>query len=303
MQHKYSNNLSKKSYILIFRPFISIFGHMNKNYILKTEDQESIRITTYGEDNKETKPGIIVGHGFKGFKEWGFFPYTGKHLAEQGFFVITFNFSLNGVGESLTEFDELDKFAKNTFSREIEELKLLIDSYQNGFFGEVNNNKIGLLGHSRGGADALLTAYQKPEIDAVATWASIAKLDRYSERQKKEWREQGYWDIENARTKQIMRLNVELLDDIETNSDSHLNMEKAVKNLKKPLLIAHGEEDLAVPVREAEKLYEWSDKQLTELYKISSAGHTFNIKHPFEGTNEKFNRLLDKTMKIFKNNL
>jgi dipeptidyl aminopeptidase/acylaminoacyl peptidase len=276
---------------------------MSKNYILKTEDQETIRITTYGEDKKESKKCIIVVHGFKGFKDWGFFPYVGNYLSEEGYFVITFNYSLNGVGESLTEFDELDKFAQNTFTREIEELELIIDSYRNGFFGEMDNDRIGLLGHSRGGADALLTAYRKQEIDAVAVWASIAKLDRYSERQKKEWRDNGYWEIENARTKQIMRLNIELLQDIEENSSKHLNMKGALKNLKRPLLIAHGEQDLAVPVKEAEQLYEWSDEELTEIFKLSSTGHTFGVQHPFQGTNDKFNKLLDKTTKFFKNNL
>jgi len=44
--------------------------------------------------------------------------------------------------------------------------------------------------------------------------------------------------------------------------------QKAVKELARPLLIAHGEQDIAVPIKEGELLYEWSDKKLTEFYKI-----------------------------------
>ena len=82
-----------------------------------------------------------------------------------------------------------------------------------------------------------------------------------------------------------------------------LNIENAVKELKKPLLIVHGEQDLAVPVKEAENLYGLSDKELTELYLVPAAGHTFNIKHPFEGTNEKFESILEKTYQFFTQHL
>ena len=270
---------------------------MSKDYVLETGDNEKIRITTFG---KLGNPCLIFVHGFKGFKDWGFNPYLAEYFAKNNFFVITFNFSLNGVGESLTEFDELDKFARNSFSREVEELNFLISSYRNGFFGETNEeNKIGLLGHSRGGAVSLLTATSNDEISAVATWSAIAKLDRYSERQKKEWKEKGYFEVLNTRTNQMMRMNYSFLQDIETNKDGKLNLEKAVKELNKPLFIAHGDQDLAVPIDEANLIYSWADKSQTELYIVHNTGHTFNIQHPFAGTNDKFEKLLKETNKFF----
>jgi fermentation-respiration switch protein FrsA (DUF1100 family) len=96
-----------------------------------------------------------------------------------------------------------------------------------------------------------------------------------------------------------MRLDVGLLDDIENNSNNSLNIENALKNLNRPLLIVHGEQDLAVPIAEAEQLYNWSDKSKTEFYKLYSTGHTFDIVHPFNGTSEKFEKLLDKTTSFF----
>jgi len=149
----------------------------------------------------------------------------------------------------------------------------------------------------------LLTARQRKEINAVAVWSSVSKLDRYSERQKKKWRESGVFEVFNSRTKQKMSLNISLLNDIEENNDNLLNIKKAVKELNRPLFIAHGEEDLAVPITEGELLFKWSDKNLTELFRIKETGHTFNIKHPFEGSNPKFEMLLDKTNGFYKNNL
>jgi len=276
---------------------------MSKNFVLITSQNEKLRITTYGFDNAGNIPCIILVHGFKGFKDWGFGPYIGKFLSENGFFVITFNFSHNGVGDSLTEFTELDKFADNTFSLEINELNELISAYLKGEFCEVKNTKIGLLGHSRGGAISLLTASENNSVNAVATWSAVSKLDRYSDRQKEKWREKGVFEVLNTRTKQVMKLNVSLLEDIEKNWSDKLSIQKDVRGLNKPLLIAHGKQDLAVSFSEAEQLFDWADKSLTELYPIEATGHTFDIKHPFEGSNEKFDGLLNKTIEFFKGNL
>ena len=97
-----------------------------------------------------------------------------------------------------------------------------------------------------------------------------------------------------------MKLNVSLLDDLEQNEKDKLNIENVVRELKKPILIVHGEQDLAVPVGEAEKLFSLADKALSELYLVPAAGHTFDIKHPFEGTNDKFEGVLEKTSQFFK---
>lgn len=273
---------------------------MNKDYVFSASDGEQLRISTYIDGKLFSGKTIVFVHGFKGFKDWGFGPYLGEYFAEKGFFVITFNFSHNGVGESKTEFAEIDKFSQNTFSREVRELNELINAVRGGFFAEIDKNcKLGLLGHSRGGAIALLSGSKINDVDAVTTWSAISKLDRFSARQNEEWQKKGYFEVLNLRTKQMMRLNVTMLDDIEQNSDGYLNLQNAVTNLNKPLLIAHGDQDLAVQIAEGEQIYEWSDKTRTEFYKLFGTGHTFDIVHPFSGTSEKFERLLEKTTKFF----
>ena len=49
----------------------------------------------------------------------------------------------------------------------------------------------------------------------------------------------------------MMKLGIELLNDIEENKHDLLSIEKAVRNLNKPLFIAHGDQDTSVPFVEA----------------------------------------------------
>jgi len=268
---------------------------MKKDHTFKASDGEIIRATLFGDENLGKGKVIIFVHGFKGFKDWGFWPYMGEYFASKGFVALSFNFSHNGVGESLTEFDELDKFAKNTYSREVRELSEVIDAVKAGHFGDIGGKDIVLLGHSRGGGISLATAKIKPEISKVVLWASVATFDRHSEDYKNKWRKAGFFEVVNQRTKQVMRLDATLLEDLYKNADGLLNLKDAVKKLDRPLLIAHGEQDISVPPGEAAQLYDWSNQKLTELFKLPSTGHTFGIVHPFEGTCEVFDRLLLKT--------
>jgi dienelactone hydrolase len=276
---------------------------MNKDFVLITKKNDKIRITSYGFEYINSAPCLIFVHGFKGFKDWGFWPYTGNYFTSKGFFVLTFNFSHNGIGEGITEFTELDKFAENTLSLELDELNEIIDAYSKNFFEGKSNFKIGIIGHSRGGGISLLASSNRNEIGAVALWASVANFDRYTKRQRNVWRKNGSFEVLNTRTNQMMKLSVSLLDDIEKNKNGSLNLEQSAKNLNKPMLLLHGEQDLTVPIKEAEKIYNWSNKELTEFYKVSATGHTFNVTHPFEGSNPKFDFVLDKTLNFFNKHL
>ncbi|MDQ7815936.1 MAG: alpha/beta hydrolase [Melioribacteraceae bacterium] len=276
---------------------------MIKELNLITSKGNKLRISAYFNESRFLGNLLIFVHGFKGFKDWGFGPYLADYFSNRGFLAVTFNFSHNGIGDNQQEFTELEKFAQNTFSLEISELNDLIDSIKSGVFGLELSGKIGILGHSRGGAISLFVASKRNDINGVALWASISKLDRSSDRQKSEWKKKGAIEVLNTRTKQVMRLNVSLLEDIEKNSAGSLNLENSVRNLRCPLLIAHGDQDLAVPIAEADQLYEWSDKSITEYYRIIGTGHTFGIVHPFNGSNEKFKKLLNKTANFFERNL
>lgn len=271
---------------------------MNKEFRLKSNEGNVLDVSVYGIENISNAPCLILVHGFKGFKDWGFFPFTAAHFADKGYFVISFNFSHNGIsGKNFDQFD-INSFANNTVSLEISELVQIIKAYKNGFFGDNVNGSVGLIGHSRGGGVAILSSHIQ-KVDVYVVWASVARFDRYTDRQKAEWRKQGFFEVLNSRTNQMLRMNVDLLEDIENNKSSSLNIENAVKNLNRPMLLIHGTEDLTVPIAEGEQIYSWSDKSITRLEKITASGHTFDVVHPFDGSNKKFNVVLSKTEEFF----
>jgi len=79
-----------------------------------------------------------VCHGLKGFKDWGFFPYVVERLARAGFAAVSFNFSGSGVGGDGERFDELERFAHNTYSQELQDLHIVLDAVTNGAFGSTS---------------------------------------------------------------------------------------------------------------------------------------------------------------------
>jgi len=248
----------------------------------------------------EGKPLVIFCHGFKGFKDWGGWQYAMDRLCSNGFFVIAFNFSHNGIGSDLENFTELNKFAVNTISKELEDIYHLLKTVEeDDVFPEIGDKpRIGLIGHSRGGGTALLFASMDMRINAVVSWASVANFDNYLSK-KEEWRTKGFLEFENARTKQMMRMNLDFLDDLEVNPIKR-DICLAEKRLGHPHLIIHGDTDEAVPLDHAQKLFEVSDKTITRLEIIEGATHTFGTAHPFSGSNESFDNVINKTIEWFR---
>ncbi len=300
---KYSKNYSiKKSNSDIKRSIFRIDSSLYFPPEWTLSEQDAVHNVSSDYDAKF--PLIIFAHGFKGFKDWGGFPYLCKKLAENGFAVLSFNFSHNGVDKSSPmDFTQLDLFADNTHSIELSDLKTVID-FTTEIAKEfpIDLNKIGLLGHSRGGGISIIAAADDSRINALVTLASIAKFDRYTDEQKKRWREKGYIEIPNTRTNQMMRMNIDLLNDIENNLEK-LNILSAAGRLIKPFMIIHGMEDLAVKHTDAELINESSDPLLTELHIIENTGHTFGVEHPFKGTTKAFEEVIELTTGFFSKNL
>lgn len=277
-----------------------------KNPDFRKTDSEIIHSSLYfnNENDIKKKPLIIFAHGFKGFKDWGGFPYLCNKLAEMGFAVLSFNFSHNGVEKnSPMDFTSLEKFAQNTHTIELSDINTVINNLDAvAVEHNIDINRIGLMGHSRGGGISIIAAANNSRIKALVTIASIAKFDRYTDEQKKRWRDKGYIEIPNTRTNQMMRLNIELLNDIENNSEV-LDILSAAGKLNKPFMIIHGKEDLAVKYTDAELIYNNSNRELTKLHIIESTGHTFGVEHPFKGTTNAFESVIELSGNFFKDNL
>lgn len=242
----------------------------------------------------------MVVHGFKGFKDWGFFPHVCTELAAAGFAVVSFNFTRCGIGEDPVAFTELERFASNTLSLEQAELRYLLEEVAGSDLLPRAPRSVGLLGHSRGGGQAILAAADDNRVAALATWAAVSHFDRWTDETKAQWRADGQVVVLNQRTGQQMPLGVGLLDDYEANRDS-LDVGVAAGKVRAPWLIVHGRDDLTVRVGEADALARASDGARVTL--VDGAGHTFEARHPFAGPTPQLQAAVKATVAHFQAHL
>ena len=273
---------------------------LRKNISVMNSESEIIRAELYYRNAIKDAPVIVICHGFKGFKNWAFFPVLAESLAQVDYIALTFNFSRNGVGPDLQNFTELEKFEDNTYSHELNDLKCIIDAIESGEIGKglIDPEKIGLLGHSRGGGIALLHTQNDSRIKSLVTWSAIASVERYSSDQIKLWKSQKYLEFENKRTGQLMRVGIKLLEDIQKNNEQ-LNIVSAAENIETPTLIIHGQEDESVPVEEAQTIYDHLATASKELMIIEGGSHTFGARHPMESISEELQTVFDLTENWF----
>ncbi len=245
-------------------------------------------------------PAVVICHGFKGFKDWGFFPEVATELAGSGYIAISFNFSGSGIGPGLFEFTDPERFEQATLSGDVDDLKCVLDTAARGALPGPRPRRLGLLGHSRGGAVSLLVAAGDPRVACLVTWAAVSHFDRWDEETRRAWREQGVLDVVNARTGQVFKLSTAILDDIEAHQDGRLSLERAARELSAPHLIVHGAADESVPVTEGRQMAAWGRGELLE---IPAAGHTFGAGHPFRGRSEQLALGLGATLDFLRRHL
>ena len=251
----------------------------------------------YKEHNKNM-PIVIFAHGYKGFKDFGAWSHIADQFASQGKVFVRFNFSHNGVSsDNLLEFGDLTAFGENNYSKEIFDFNTVIDFIYELAKKEENwdQENISIIGHSRGGGMAILTACKNNLVKKLITWASINSTYRGmpSGTALDEWKKEGVRYVLNGRTKQNMPHFIQFYNDLESNKGS-LNIEKCAKRLSIPWLIIHGDSDEAVPLSEAIQLNEWNNEAI--LNTIENGSHTFGISHPWQ--NEKLSNEMQEVVDL-----
>lgn len=257
---------------------------VHKNKVLRDSNKKPIVYDIYYKDTHEPQPVVIYAHGYKGFKDWGAWHLMAEHFAQAGFCFIKFNFSHNGgTVEQPIDFPDLEAFAENNFTLELDDLDRMlnhIENYNKDLPVSISN--ISLIGHSRGGGIVLIKGAEDARIDKVICLASISNFEsRFYEGtpEFEHWMKEGVIHIENTRTKQQLPHNFQFYKDFDANRE-RFSIKKAVQNLHKPLLIVHGDADPTVGLSEAKALDSWAEE--SELVVIPNADHVFGARHPWE---------------------
>jgi dienelactone hydrolase len=266
------------------------------SFELSNASGEPLRGDVYAPAGERRCPVVVVCHGFKGFKDWGFFPELSSRLAASGFLTVPFNFSGSGIGADLQNFTELERFARDTTSKQVADLGCVLDALhaQRLGAGRADLQRVAVLGHSRGAATALIRAHEDARVRAVIAWSGISTLWRYPEAEIAAWKERGFMEFLNARTKQMMRIEYGMVEDLLANRE-RFDLIRTARALSVPLLIVHGEEDESVPVREAHAIYEAAGTAGDTLQIVPGSGHTFGAVHPWKGSTPALDEAIDAT--------
>jgi pimeloyl-ACP methyl ester carboxylesterase len=249
------------------------------------------------EQGREPKTAVVIVHGFKGFRGWGAWPALARALALDGHATVTIDFSHNGVDEA-GEFSRLDLFRENTQTRELDELLSVVQALADGSLAGRRIRRIGLLGHSRGGGDAVLAAAEDDRISALVTLSAIADIpSRWTADQLAAWRRGDDVLIENSRTRQMMPISPDYWVDVQANRD-RLDITASAGRVTVPWLIVHGDADETVNVADARRLFDAAGDD-AELMIVAGANHVFGVKHPYEGPSDDLRTVADAAREWF----
>ena len=258
---------------------------IKKNIVLNKKGSKSILVDLFYNSNNNKMPVIIFCHGYKGYKDWGAWNLVAKEFANNNFFFLKFNFSHNGgTVKNPIDFPDLNAFGNNNFTHELNDIERVFSFlYGNPEFSKnIDLANLFLIGHSRGGGICAIKASENKQIKGLITWAGVSNFKiRFNENSEEfdEWKDKGVKYVENKRTKQQMPHFFQFYHDFKKNEE-RFNIKTAVKNLKIPFLVVHGDKDSSVLPFEGDDLHSWSKN--STFFSISNGNHTFSSKHPWK---------------------
>lgn len=251
---------------------------IKKNIPLENPETKTFSADSFYLENEQKLPLVIFVHGYKGYKDWGAWNIMGEKLAEAGFFFVKFNFSHNGTTvEDPYHFADLEAFGNNNYSRELSDLGVVIDHFIR--HPNVDDQKVILIGHSRGGGISIIKTFEDERINGLITLASVDTLERFPVGEAFEnWKKKGVYYVLNGRTKQEMPHYFQFYEDYEKNIH-RFDVERATEMAKAHMLIIHGTGDESVDPKQAEHLHILNPN--SELFFVENANHTFGAKEPW----------------------
>jgi len=250
----------------------------------------------------EKLPLVIFVHGYKGYKDWGAWNLMAEKFAEAGFFFVKYNASHNGTTvEDPHNFADLEAFGNNNYSKELSDLGVVIDHFVKN--RKVDDQKIILIGHSRGGGISIIKTSEDERINGLITLASVDSLERFPKDEALEnWKKEGVYYVLNGRTKQEMPHYYQFYEDFENNVH-RFDVERAAEMAKAYVLIIHGTNDESVSVKNAEHLHILNPN--SELFLVEGADHTFGAKEPWTENRlpENLNTITEKCIDFVNENI
>jgi len=229
----------------------------------------------------------VIAHGFKGYKDYGMLPRIARELASNaGLVAHRFNFSHSGMTDRIETFERPDLFERDTWSKQVHDLTAVLDAVGRGELAGRGLPAF-IIGHSRGGVSAILTAARltypataqnRPGVAGVITIAAPATGNPLSRDEESELLRQGFLESPSSRTGQRLRIGRAFLQE-QLDDPASYDVLACVERLTCPMLIIHGERDPTVLVDAAHALARAAGQRAT-LHVIAGADHVLNTSNP-----------------------
>ncbi len=160
-----------------------------------------------------------------------------------------------------------------------------------GFLG---HRRWGFFSHSRGASIAMLVAPGFTQVRSLVIWATPSRLDRYTDRRKKQWKREGALVFKDPQSPVPLRLDYSYYEDIERNRE-RFDLPALAASLEVPHLMIHGERDAAVTLKETKRLLAAHRNGTVKLEVLKACGHTFGVRDPMHGTTRHLERAVELT--------
>ena len=231
----------------------------------------------------EPRGRILIGHGFKGYKDYGFFPWLAAYVAEAGFVVHRFNFSRSGMDHGDGPFNE-GRFLEDTWNRQVEDILALLAAVRDGSLPG-GSGPVVLVGHSRGGLSSLLASGRHAGTEAlgglrgVVSLAAPAHCLHMNPAQQRSLLDTGRMSSPSSRTGQDLQVGRAFLQEQLDDPPEH-DLLDLVRRIDVPVAVVHGLVDDAVPVASAREIVSALESEVS-LCVLDDANHVFNVPNPF----------------------
>lgn len=202
-------------------------------------DELVARLELPDPEGSEPAAYALFAHCFTCSKDLKAVGWISRALVERG--IAVFRFDFTGLGESEGDFADTD------FSSNLDDLEAAAE-----FLRREHRAPEILVGHSLGGAAVLAAAERIPEAKAVATIAAPSDTDHLRDtliRQAPELEEEDEAEVHLGGRK--FRIRQKLLQDL-----AQGGLERAIRELGRPLLIFHSPVDDIVGIDHARRIYE-----------------------------------------------
>jgi dienelactone hydrolase len=161
---------------------------------------------------------------------------------------------------------------------------------------EIDAERIGIMGWSKGGGAALLAAGRIPRFKSVLTWAGVPVLSGavYSPEAWEIAKRDGVY-IAEFDWREPLNLSLEAFE-----TAARTNVLEEFSHSTVPVLAIAGSDDTVVPPETTDRIKAASGSAASRTLIIPGADHTFNI---FTGSMEAFNALVRETINWFRETL